>query len=341
MAKVDVAKETLSRAAVEGLLSHWNFPGPLEDFSILYGGYSGTSVRVVGARGAKFVLKVCHGYALADVEAQARVAVYARANGFTSACTAYALRGKPSTFAVERSTDGVPCCLLSWVDGVAADKVVAAGSVAAADVLRAVGSGLGRLHSVAPPADWDAVLGSLRAIETGGGCDLRLHTSGEIQRTLRASAAVRGHAFLPWYDRQLESLQSAVGTPGLPRGLLHGDPFLDNALVSPTDGRLEGFVDLEDLCVGPLLFDIACCACACCFRPNDGGALSNALDMGRMRALLHGYASERPLVPAESKVFVAFMRATMLCNWCAAPCPRSALPRWLAPVFRRPRRSPI
>jgi hypothetical protein len=125
-AKAEVSKETPDRAEIESLLANWDFPGPLTDFSILFGGYSGTSLKVVGADGSKFVLKINHGYDIDAVEAQARVAVYARAKGFSGACTAYALRGKPATFAVARPSDGTPCCLLSWVDGVAADKVIAA-----------------------------------------------------------------------------------------------------------------------------------------------------------------------------------------------------------------------
>ena len=41
----------------------------------------------------------------------------------------------------------------------------------------------------------------------------------------------------------------------LPVGFLHGDPFLDNILVDPQSGAVAGFVDLEDVTVGPCLFD--------------------------------------------------------------------------------------
>eukprot|EP00966_Prymnesium_polylepis_P270120 6240130-Prymnesium_polylepis.1 len=81
-------------------------------------------------------------------------------------------------------------------------------------------------------------------------------------------------------------------------GILHGDPFLDNILCDGATGAVSGFVDLEDVTLGPCLFDAAarrrpirtrrhirprvtrftharcvaapraspqCCACACCF----------------------------------------------------------------------------
>lgn len=219
-------------------------------------------------------------------------------------CTALPRRSDPTSFTLSRA-DGATCCLLSWVDGTAADKVVSAGRVPPADVLTAVGGGLAQLHSVTVS---QLAATTLRSIEDAGGCDLRKHINGELEAQLTSSEAVVGHNFLPFYERQLASLRAAVAEPGLPRGILHGDPFLDNVLVSSSDGSLAGFVDLEDLCIGPLLFDIACCASACCFR-DDG-----ALDARRLRALLTAYAAVRPLEPAESRRFVDFMKLTMLCN---------------------------
>ena len=63
--------------------------------------------------------------------------------------------------------------------------------------------------------------------------------------------------------------------------------------------------NVEDFCIGPLIFDVACCASACCFR-TDG-----ALDIRRLRALLGGYAAVRPLTCIERASFLAFMRLTM------------------------------
>ena len=68
-AKEEVSKETPTRADVEALLAHWDFPFPLREFKLLFGGYSGTSVKVVGGNGVRHVLKICHGYEQADVEA--------------------------------------------------------------------------------------------------------------------------------------------------------------------------------------------------------------------------------------------------------------------------------
>ena len=77
---------------MEAILTHWDFPTPLAEFGLLFGGYSGTSIRVVGGDGQRFVLKICHGYTRADVEEQARCAAYLRAHGCSGACTAIPLR---------------------------------------------------------------------------------------------------------------------------------------------------------------------------------------------------------------------------------------------------------
>jgi len=303
MVKADVVKEEVRREWVEPLLAKFVF-APLADFKILFGGYSGTSVGITGTDGTKAVLKVCHGYTVEDVAAQAAICVHASTHGFDGICTALPVRGAPPQFSTLRE-DGAACCLLSWVEGTAADKVISAGRVSAADVLKGVGGGLARLHSVPVPP---MAACSLRALEAGGACDLRKHINGEIDAVLSSSKVVAGHDFLPFYARQLASLRAAVAEPGLPRGLLHGDPFLDNMLVNPSDGSFGGFVDLEDACVGPLLFDLACCASACCFR-EDG-----ALDGHRLRALLTSYAEVRSLEHVESRRFVDFMKLTMLCN---------------------------
>ena len=306
MAKEPISKISLSRDEVSALVAQFGFPLPLAETAVLFGGYSGTSIKVVSETGERAVLKVCHGYSAEDAEAQAAIAVHARAHGFAHACTALPVAGGGARHTVALpGVDATPAMLLSWVEGVSADKVVAAGAVSPAAVLRSLGAGLAGLHSV--PVD-AAAARALRPLERGGACDVAKHLSGEIHRTLAASPHARDHAFFPFYERQLGLLRAAMATEGLPRGLLHGDPFLDNALVSAADGSLAGWVDLEDVAVGPTLFDVACCACAACFRAD------NALDLRRLRALLSGYVSVRPLAAAERSAFVSFMKATMLCN---------------------------
>ena len=325
-AKAEVSKETLSLEDVSALCAL--FDGvhlPLREHKTLFGGYSGTSIRVTGADGARAVLKIVHGYTMADAANQAAVAAHAASAGFTGVCAPLPLAADATRCVYERG-DGTPVMMLSFVDGVAADKVLAeADGPKGSALLRSVGGGLAALHSV--PVDGGAAR-RLRHCEGGSGaCDVAKHMSGELLEKMRASAHTRAHPFLTgFYEAEVASLNESMRASELPRGLLHGDPFLDNMLVAATTGELRGLVDLEDFCVGPLLFDVACCASASCFRP-DG-----ALDLRRLRALLEGYAAVRPLTAGERRHFLSFMRLTMLCNWWAAPA--------RARHIRRPRPPP-
>lgn len=61
------------------------------------------------------------------------------------------------------------------------------------------------------------------------------------------------------------------------------------------------------MCVGPLIFDVACCAAAACFRAGD-----NAFDVRRLRALLGGYDAVRQLTAKEAEQLVGFMQIALL-----------------------------
>jgi len=218
------------------------------------------------------------------------------------ACAAIPTRDNADVF-TSAATDGTPACLLTWVEGVAADKVVSnEGGPGAVTVLRGLGEGMARLHSVPVPTD-----STLRTISDGGGCDVRMHVNNEIFPVLQSSPHTRDHEFVPFYERQLVTLKEGMALE-LPSGVLHGDPFLDSVLVDPAGGSFSGFVDLEDVAVGPLLFDFACCASACCFRSD------NTLDTCRLKSLIEGYTSVRRLTTLEETSLVDFMRLTMLCN---------------------------
>ena len=310
MSKEEVSKETLSDDQVAALCAQ--FPSvklPLVEHGVLFGGYSGTSVRVTGADGVKHVLKVCHGYSVADAMQQSAVASHAAKAGFLGVCAPEPLGDESSKTpcVYSRPGDGTPVMMLSWVDGTAGDKVLSAGDIDATVLLSSIGAGLAALHSVPVNA---AASKRLRWCEKGtGACDVSKHITGELLNKMRGSEHTKAHPFLTeFYEKECVALKETMANAGLPRGVLHGDPFLDNMLVDAKTGQLAGFVDLEDFCLGPLLFDVACCASASCFRP-DG-----AFDIRRLRALLGGYASVRPLNATERELFLPFMRLTMLCN---------------------------
>lgn len=87
------------------------------------------------------------------------------------------------------------------------------------------------------------------------------------------------------------------------------------------------FVDFEDATVGPLVFDVACCAAGSCFVPpaarpaagaqedgDDDALRGGVLDAGRLAALLLGYCAVRPLSAAEKAHFCGWLRVCLACN---------------------------
>ena len=139
--------------------------------------------------------------------------------------------------------------------------------------------------------------------------------------------------YLDFYTRELtaflESVGSQLGTPKM--GLVHGDPFCDNVMVEPDSGAFSGFVDVEDLSVGPVVFDLAVCAIGSAFRIAETSAEGTesaeteknddqdqdpqVLDLALFRALLRGYRSRnRTLPPSDAKFLVPWMKLALLCN---------------------------
>ena len=93
------------------------------------------------------------------------------------------------------------------------------------------------------------------------------------------------------------ALDSALSTildtwpTNLPRGQIHADLFPDNVFF--LDGKLSGLIDFYFAATDLLAYDVAICLNAWCFEPDF------QFNVTKARALLRGYASVRPLTPAE------------------------------------------
>lgn len=77
---------------------------------------------------------------------------------------------------------------------------------------------------------------------------------------------------------------------GLPRGVIHGDLFLDNVLSR--DGEIKAVLDFEDICWNILATDLVVAFIGCCW--HGGEPVED-----RWNALLEGYESVRELTQAE------------------------------------------
>ena len=130
---------------------------------------------------------------------------------------------------------------------------------------------------------------------------------------------VLDHPFLNFYiDRLEKNLKPEIefSKKNLAFGVLHGDPFFDNIFVDEASGDFSGFVDMEDCCYGPLLFDLACCVIGSSYEKDKEGRNNgvDVLNFDFLTALLRGYCSERKLSGDEMSHFINFMKLTLLCN---------------------------
>lgn len=342
-AKLQIASSSHSTEELASILLDFA-TAKIKSSKQLFGGYSGSSYAVelnapAGADGkaTRYVLKVSNGYTYDDAEFMCRTARFLSAVGYLECCLPIPkMKQKrnpsspddPYVYVSKRESNGIPAFLLNFVEGEQADKVMRDNPKLAPTVMRGIGGGLGRMHSASSGID-KAKANSLglRWYETDGGCcDVEDQIQDKILNKIMTDPDAKEHAFVAFYRRELADLKKEMqlakdGKLGL--GITHGDPFADNILSDPESGELSAFIDIEDVCVGPLLFDLACCAIGCCFTSEENvdddelaGKYSQVIDFALLSALLEGYYTDRKLPALEVKHFVAYMRLTLLCNCC-------------------------
>jgi len=102
-------------------------------------------------------------------------------------------------------------------------------------------------------------------------------------------------------DRFLDEYRTVADSSDLPRGIIHGDLFRDNALF---DGEtLTGIIDFYHACEDFLVQDLAITINEWC--TDTGGRQDEA----RYTALVGGYESVRPLTENERTLLPAFRRS--------------------------------
>lgn len=178
-----------------------------------------------------------------------------------------------------RRLAGKPAALLTCLPGEAVEIPDAA-------QCRAVGDLLARLHGAA--ADLP------EALPNPCGAGWRQATGTALLPRLASDAR----------DLLADELAFQAGQDwsALPRGVIHADLFRDNVLWD-ADGRLSGVLDFYFAGEDALLYDLAIVA-------NDWCA-----DEAALKALVDGYAGQRPLTAAERAAWPAVRRAAALRFW--------------------------
>ena len=111
------------------------------------------------------------------------------------------------------------------------------------------------------------------------------------------------HPFVGSLKSQLEEIEPLLNLP-LPKGLLHGDLFLDNTLF---DGEeMVAILDFEEGCYDTLLIDVGMTIIGCCYTSD------HQLNLEAARRFLDAYNTMRPLTESEWKHLDCFVHYAAL-----------------------------
>ncbi|MBX3012512.1 MAG: phosphotransferase [Caldilineaceae bacterium] len=115
---------------------------------------------------------------------------------------------------------------------------------------------------------------------------------------------------------------------GLPEQLIHRDCHPGNLLIQGM--RVIGFIDWDDLCIGPRLFDLAYYAAHQLKMAVDESARQAWLV--QLPHLLVGYRAQQPLLPKETRAFPYCMMAyhLLLAHWLMGKAQQKLLEREVA-----------
>lgn len=212
------------------------------------------------AGGARYFLRIAEGKGDADVRFEVEVHRYLSEARFPVPRLVPAADGRPFV-----PVAGRQAMLFAYAPGEEISR-----EAAGAERCRRVGEQLGRLHELAGgftgerpnPYGLPRVRAWIEGLRPDGGGDPEVR------------------AALPVLE---EELARAGALPGAPRGLVHGDLFVENVLW--IGDRVSFVLDWEMSCVDAFAFDLGVALNAWCWR---GG-----FDPQRARALLAGYGARR------------------------------------------------
>lgn len=267
----------LSDRDLAELLAAWGLPAPERALAEPKGSVN-TNYHL-WAGGRRWFLRLNEGKTAADVAFEAEVLRFLEAEGFPSARLVPTAAGGPFATVKEK-----PAMLFAFVAGEELERQ----DVTAAHC-RKVGAQLGRLHALAArfapvrenPYRWARVEAWVRGLEPDGLGD----------------AQVR-----PWVPLLREELERSRVLPAAPRGLCHGDLFLDNVLWS--GGELAALLDWEMSCVDAFAYDLAVCLHAWCYAARYEPDLC--------AALLAGYREHREVDRATADALYPYARYVAL-----------------------------
>ncbi len=231
------------------------------------------------AGGKRWFLRLNEGKTVDDVLFEAEVLRFLAGAGFPGAPLVLAADGSPQVEVAQR-----PAMLFAYAPGEELER-----NDVTPERCRLVGAELGRLHALAPgfrrsrpnPYRWERAAEWVRELEPDGAGD-----------PLVAPA-------LPLLRQEVEA---SASLPDAPRGLVHGDLFLDNVLW--VDGRISALLDWEMSCVDAFAYDLAIVVNAWCYTERFEPELA--------RGFLEGYRRNAAVDPATADALYVYARYVAL-----------------------------
>ncbi len=229
--------------------------------------------------GRRWVLRVNEGKTAEDVAFEAEVLRFLAAESFPAPPLVVTPDG-----AAQVEVAGRPAMLFAFIEGEELER-----DDVTPERCRTIGEHVGRLHALAPrfrparpnPYRWARVAEWVSELEPEGGGDPLVAPS------------------LPMLREELEATRQL---PTAPRGLVHGDLFLDNVLW--TGASVSAVLDWEMSCTDPFAFDLGVALCAWCYGERFDPPLT--------RALLSGYRARAPLDPATTAALYPYAKYVAL-----------------------------
>ena len=251
--------------------------------TLLSGGSANTNYLVPGDTG-KYILSVCEAKSAGEVEVFVNLLAQLERSGFRTNRTFPTVRGRRMLF-----HKGKPVILKSFLEGRVPTDLTTPQAFE-------LGVQMARLHAVPAPA----YLPRQHAYD--------ISAFGILKKE------AEGHPFVDWIGEMKEELSRSV-PEGLSRGLIHGDIFCDNLVIS--DDHLY-IIDFEEACVHYLLFDLGMAVVGTCcpqYRPREDlirSLLEGYLTVGGLSEQELGYIELFAMYAAAGTAFWRFRQFNVL-----------------------------
>lgn len=247
----------------------------------------------------RFALRVNEGKSLADVRYEAELVGALADAGLPVPRPRSIASGEPLLVHRDRLISVFP-----WIEGV---------HISSPDIgpahARALGRELARMHLIGLPLARRFARTS--RYEPARIADTARALFGHEDRALAdALAAVRDE--LAWLEAHTEVRAAATV------GVVHNDLFPENVFFADArpDAPIVALIDFEQASIGSLAFDLAVCINAWCaddIEPDPAHAGDQpVIDPERVRALVAGYESLRPLPAADARALQVELRASAM-----------------------------